>query len=471
MKHPILLLLVIFPYLLIATINLSGNSYFSSDKIFQLIGRQADTSYDSKDIEQLMSEIVDLYLSRGFLFITVQMQDISFADSVYTANISIDEGTMVRAEHFLLRGNKVTKDRILLRESRIQKDQIVTQQVIEQAERRINTKRYITSTNIAPVNPNTLLINVVEGGMTHVSAIMGYSSKQTVGKKLQGFITADFLNLMGTDRDFGIVWRNVHPKETALLKYHESGPVNLPLFADFTLSREQNVDIYVRAEIGVDIGVGFYSQNIGISLKTVDTYPKKESDVSAQSEKMIGVFFAGDYTDDTYNPTQGWELGFREYLVLVDHENTHFKRYRTETRVANYLPIGSSFALANAVTFSHLQNKYLTEYDILHLGGTFTLRGFFEDMYTGNSILYTNTEFRFLMSRYSRVFIFVDYGYAEDARPDVKSKFTDLVGMGVGLRVNTPIGLLRMDYGFRHAESSWSNPLDPLVHFGIETVF
>jgi len=465
----------------ITHLTFSGNSYFSSDKLLQLTNRTSDTTYDTPALESLLKDILALYLSRGFLFITVQLQEISNN----TATITINEGSIIRAENFLFSGNKTTKERILMRESRIQKDQTITQQVIDTAQRRINSKRYIEDTHIVPVNNNTLLINVKEGGMTHITAIMGYASKQTQGKKLQGYITADFLNLMGTDRNFGLIWRSYHPKETASLKYHESGPVNIPLFADFLLSREQYVDKYTRTEVGADLAIDFYTQNIGTSFKLVDTYPNDKlspfvgtpfmvSETNTplrQTEKMIGLFYNGDFTDDIYNPTDGWELSFREYLILLNQTNNYFHRYRTDARLANYLPIGDHFSLTNAITFSHLQNKNLTEYDLLHLGGTFTLRGFFEDMYAGNSIIYTNTEFRYLLSRYSRVFIFVDYGYVEDNRPEIKTRFTDLVGMGVGLRVNTPIGLLRMDYGFHYAEGKWSNHLDPLVHFGIETVF
>jgi len=518
----------------------SGNDYFSSDKLLQLTGRTPNTIYDIDDLEPLIKDIINLYLSRGYLFITVSLQEISHTDGVYIATIAIDEGSVIRAENFHFTGNKVTKERILMRESRIQKDQIITQQVIDTAEKRISSKRYIIDSHIVPVNNNTLLINVKEGGMTHVSAIMGYASKQTQGQKLQGYINADFLNLMGTDRNFSVAWRSYHPKEMASLKYHESGPVNIPLFADFLLSREQYIETYVRTEIGTDLALDLYTQNLGLSLRLKDTYPQKESDVPKQNEKMIGLFYSGDFTDDIYNPTEGWELYFRQYLIHVNvgtqftasntaesvgtqftasntaesvgtqftasntaesvgtqftasntqesvgtqftASNTQesvgtqftaskFIRYRTEAKLANYQPIGDSFALANSISFSHLQNKHLTEYDLIHIGGTFTLRGFFEDMYAGNSIVYTNTEFRYLMSRYSRVFVFVDYGYVEDNRPDVQNKFTDLVGIGVGLRVNTPIGLFRMDYGFSYAEGEWSNPLDPLVHFGIETMF
>jgi outer membrane translocation and assembly module TamA len=73
------------------------------------------------------------------------------------------------------------------------------------------------------------------------------------------------------------------------------------------------------------------------------------------------------------------------------------------------------------------------------------------------------------MARNSRAFLFIDYGYVEDNRIDFQYKFNDLLGMGFGLRLDTKVGLLRIDYGFHYAEKQWLKPTNGIVHFGIET--
>jgi len=453
------------------SITFTGNSYFSDSKIFQLLGRQPDDQYQLEDLEPLIADVVNLYLSRGFLFASVQLQEIKLVNDLLIAIIGVDEGVIIKAENFVFRGNKVTRDNILMRESRIQKGQVITKDVINLAERRINNKRFITSNNVLPINTNTVLINVEEAAMTRFSAILGYSSSKKVQKKVQGFVTVDLLNLMGTDRDIGFVWRSYNEKDTASIKYHESGPVNVPLTANLMLYREEVDSTYVKTEMGGDLAVDFFTQKAGLSLNLLYIYPQNESNVIKQEERMLGAFYGGNFTDDQYNPTEGWDFYLHQYLILVDKEKQNFNRYRTDARVAYYQPFSSRFTLANSVTLTHLQNKSLTEYDLIWVGGTFSIRGFFEDTYAGNNVIYTNTELRYLLTKTSRIFAFIDYGYVEDNRVDFHIKYTDLVGLGIGLRVQTRIGLLRMDYGFHYAEGEWSNPLDPMVHFGIETEF
>ena len=466
-------------------ITFTGNSYFSESKIFELINLKPDAKHDLTSLETTLKQVTDLYLSRGFLFVKVQLINIAhskkdnFLDGAdshgpLTATINIKEGRLFRTENFVLKGNDVTRDNILIAESRIQKGHIVTPDIIRLAERRISNKLYIASCNILPVNENTLLLNIVEGRMTHLSAVLGFSTSEQKRNNFNGFINGEFLNLLGTDRNLKLTWRSFDAVFTSILfEYHESGPIHFPIAADFRLYREERDSTSVRTEVGTEMYYYYKTQKYGILGGINELFPgsRRPKLLEKQTDKIIGLFWEGDFTDDFINPSTGWHMKFSQQYLFVSKESERLHRHRLESSFAYYFPLSKSWVVANTVTGKYLENKSLTEFDLIRLGGAFSLRGFYEDFYAGNTILYTNTELRLLMTRYSRIFLFFDYGYLEDNRPEFMNKFYDLYGIGFGLRADSKIGLLRIDYGFHHANGKWLNPLNGIIHFGIEASF
>ena len=456
---------------LVTNVVFVGNSYFSDSKIFELTYRREDMSFDLRELEHFIRDITELYLSRGLLFVEIQLLGIEHIDEQLTARIGIIEGAVVRAENFVFIGNDVTRQNVLITESRIQQNQIITPQVLRIAENRISRKSYILSCNVVPVNENTLLININEGRMTHLSAVMGYSTSGT--NRFHGFLNADFLNIMGTDRNLGFSWRGFEGFNSVRLSYHESGPSTVSIAGNLRLYREERDSTSVLTEADVDVYYYYLTQKVGVSTGIEELFPgsRRPQLLDKQTVRKLGVFWEGNFTDDFINPRSGWDLRFHQQMLFVRRADDSLQRYRVDMSVSHYIPLNRTFVVANTVTGMQLQNRSLTFHDLIKVGGTYTIRGFFEDTFAGNTIVYTNTELRLLMTRQSRFFLFMDYGYVEDNRPDFNNRFTDLFGFGLGLRADSRIGLLRIDYGFHHAQGRWLNPMNGIVHFGIETSF
>ncbi|MDH7569391.1 MAG: BamA/TamA family outer membrane protein, partial [Armatimonadota bacterium] len=81
------------------------------------------------------------------------------------------------------------------------------------------------------------------------------------------------------------------------------------------------------------------------------------------------------------------------------------------------------------------------------LGGAESLRGYREDQFHGSRALLLSSEFRVPFGASLQGVGFFDYGYAWSSGQGVS--LSDLKpAVGVGLRVVTPLGPLRLDYGF-----------------------
>jgi outer membrane protein insertion porin family len=105
--------------------------------------------------------------------------------------------------------------------------------------------------------------------------------------------------------------------------------------------------------------------------------------------------------------------------------------------------------------------------DQFRVGGTETLRGFREDRFPGTNQFVVNTELRVPITTALQLVGFLDTGDAwggRFARAFGDPEFEMHTGYGVGLRVSTPIGPLRLDYALAGED-------EVKFHFGIGPTF
>ena len=83
-----------------------------------------------------------------------------------------------------------------------------------------------------------------------------------------------------------------------------------------------------------------------------------------------------------------------------------------------------------------------------YMGGASTLRGYEDGQFRGNSMLRASLEYRVPLAKKVAILGFIDSGYAWDKREDSAFDLKKIqYGYGLGLRVQTPLGPVKLDYG------------------------
>lgn len=158
----------------------------------------------------------------------------------------------------------------------------------------------------------------------------------------------------------------------------------------------------------------------------------------------FGTIF--DSRDNVYDPHEGkrmsysleWGGAFGGDFDFVKLSTDYRYYYRAGGENVWALNLGAGYANGDMP----LSQRFA-------MGGSDTLRGFEDDQFRGNSMLKATLEYRFPIVKRVQGVLFTDNGYAWDKRHEdefdlglIKNSF------GVGLRINSPLGPVKLDYGY-----------------------
>jgi outer membrane protein insertion porin family len=100
-------------------------------------------------------------------------------------------------------------------------------------------------------------------------------------------------------------------------------------------------------------------------------------------------------------------------------------------------------------------------HELLAVGGASSLRGYREEQFRGTRTAVGTLEYRYLLGRHARAVVFLDVGYFYRGGPNF-AKDTKL-GYGIGLRGETRLGTISLDYGLGEGDDL----LDGKLHVGL----
>ncbi len=196
------------------------------------------------------------------------------------------------------------------------------------------------------------------------------------------------------------------------------------------------------------------AQNIGYSgdITSLPDY------ASGYNSRIIGIGASTDTTDHPFFPTEGFKndvylevgtglLGGESIFSKIEMEHSRYY----EVREGGYV-----FAVRGKG--GRLLSGDLRENELFRIGGSENLRGYSYggDGLAGDKMLLMNAEFRFpILDRVHGV-AFTDWGRAWGSEEDMN--LTELLNSyGLGMRLDTPLGLLRLDYGWGLDEEQQRN--------------
>ena len=154
-----------------------------------------------------------------------------------------------------------------------------------------------------------------------------------------------------------------------------------------------------------------------------------------------------DSRDNIYEPTRGRRISYTaQWAGHGLGGDFDFYKFTAEARM--YKKLGAKNVLAFRARGGFIQGDAPYS-QLFTLGGADSLRGYEDDQFRGKYMYNATLEFRFPIVKKVSGVLFTDIGDAWDA-PNVtwyNSKKTFNYGVGAGVRITTPIGPVKLDYG------------------------
>jgi outer membrane protein insertion porin family len=482
-KMTIVIVLVEGPIYRVGKIQITGTKVTSEQKVRALLKMKEGGIYSPKQIREDSKKIADAYGSGGFVDLQVIPTGVPAGDGRIDVHYQIQEGGPSFVQRINIVGNTRTKDKVIRREVLIAPGDVLNSVRVETTKKRLDNLGYFEKVETYPEDTGVsgrkdLNIQVQEKRTGSLNFGAGFSTiDQLVGfiEMSQGnFDLLNWPNFTGAGQKFRFRIQYGNTRKDVTLSLTE------PYFLDRKLSlggelffREADYlsNIYTQRNYGFSIEArkaiaAFTAVSLGYRLEKIELF-----DVAAGSSSQIlleqgqttkSQITAGIVNQTLDNPfltrtghrvsltpyVAGGFLGGSEQIVGASLEGRQYFHLWKDSILL------FSGVFASVDTWG--DGTRVRIYDRLFLGGSNDLRGFnYRDVSPrdingeplgGQSMASFTVEYTMPIIEKARFAVFYDTGFVNASPWDFNTS-DQVSDVGIGLRLDLPIGPLRIDYG------------------------
>ncbi|EQB64203.1 MAG: outer membrane protein [candidate division Zixibacteria bacterium RBG-1] len=471
-----------------------GNKLFSEDYLKQKIRLKANDSFTQSLLEQDIEQVLKLYDQNGYPYCQILPSELSLDEvGKVSFSLKIIEGPQVKIQKVIFEDIKESSDPILRKALGIKSGEIFSGLRVEKALKRLNKIAILNGTpsykleSTPDVQLANLRLKVKEEKNNSLEGILGYTPAPTNRKSSGawvGKINFIFNNFLGGLREAQIKWERKDLFSSNLgFSYQQRYILNLPLAAKISFWQKDQDTSYIQTSVRTEWGYSWNEHlNSALELGWERVIPEKESQgIFPISQKISwGANLDLDYLDFNYNPQKG--IYYQVQLSYATQKNQATSSYSPAKnqnhnmtsliKLQNFIPTFDQQSLMVAANWGKIKSdeKIVPLFNQFKLGGISNLRGFREDQFSGSEVFWSNLEYRFLLSQLSRFSIFTDYGYFSrytQENNNIKKIGGGKIGYGLGLRVESKIGLWGIDFGWGEADKLSQGK----IHIGVVNRF
>lgn len=443
--------------------------------------------------------IQDLYGSRGYVDFQASANTSPGGAQILNIQYSLDEGTQSYVEHINISGNVRTKDKVIRREIAVAPGDVMNTVRMDASKQRLQNLNYFDKVEVYPGDtliPGRKDVNVIVNekrtgsfnfgaGFSSIDNLLGFAEITQ-----SNFDILHWPNFTGGGQKFRLRVQYGVSRQDVILSLTE------PYFMDRKLSVGGEVfyrkasftsDIYDEKRYGFDlharkalneftaIRAGYRLENVGIENVDESASQTIKDEEGTRWESRLSTGLTIDKRDSVFLTRKGYKIDISAYVAGgFLGGDTDIYGFDIEASKYFLLPgdtiLTVNGAIGSVTTWSG--GDRVPIFDRLFLGGANNLRGYkFRDVgpkdddgepLGGNTLVRATIEYTFPVIEKVRGAVFYDVGFVNSGSykftPSKESNGSAGLNMdvGLGVRLDLPIGPVRIDYGIPISSDSFN---------------
>lgn len=499
---------------------LDGVNVVPEGEISGLLKMNAGQLFTPTGMGDDIKAVRDFYGTRGYVDTLIVPEVFPAGPGAVDLSYRIDEGVQSYVNLVNIQGNTRTQDRVIRRELAVKPGDVYDTTLVDVSKKRLENLNYFSRVDTQPTDtivPGRKDLNVIVeekrtgsfnfgAGFSTIDSLIGFAELQQ-----SNFDILNWPNLTGGGQRFRV------RAQYGILRSDFVVSLTEPWFLGYKLSA--GVEAYYR---NADFLSAVYAQeNAGFAVQTRQQVWRALSARTEYRFERVVIYDVGDDVDPLGNTVFGGFSGDGQVGdVIKDSEGTYYKSAVTgsliwDTRDSLFLTrrgelleltgfLGGGFLGGDVQDYGiSLEGaKYfplpwdliflvkgqlavvdgwgpdqsgddagygngVPIFDRLYLGGANNMRGFnfrevgpvdeYDNPIGGNSLAYLTLEVTFPIVSRVRGAFFSDAGFVNPEAYDFGTSGYN-VDIGFGLRLDLPIGPIRVDYGIPVVYDTWNGP-------------
>jgi outer membrane protein insertion porin family len=496
----------------VGTLTVEGLKVVTEPNFRKVIKDTENQVFSPQKLQKDIKAVEDAYGVAGYADAKVNVSTTPGGPGIVNLSYKIDEGIQSYVEHINISGNSQTKDKVLRREIVLSPGDVFDTVRVDISKKRLEGLQYFERVDTYASDtfvPGRKDLNVVvqEKRTGTLNFGLGFSSTDGLvgfGELNQGnFDITNWKNFTGGGQKFRIrAQLGTQTKDFSI-------ELTEPYFLDQRLALSGRLfyddssffsDVYSQRSYGFDVSLrkpitNFLAAKLDYTIQEVDIY-NLSSNISDslrnlinqegnnQLESRVTLSFTYDKRDNAYLTRTGTRIDLSGYVAGGPlGGNVQIYGFDLDASQYFHLPFDTILLLNGEVASVSNWNggSIVPIYDRLYLGGQNSLRGFkYRDVgpkdengnaIGGNTLARFTIEYTIPVIERVRFALFVDGGFVNDSSFDfspTKHIATGTNGQtfasggfnadyGFGVRLDLPIGPIRIDYGIPISKDRWSS--------------
>lgn len=461
----------------IGSITIEGDIVTDKKNIIKALDIKTKSIFDKSALRKGIAALTELYGDKGFANADFNTKtDLDTENKTIALTLEIKKGVPVYIERISIVGNTRTRNKVIRRELEFAEGDLFSSTKLKESRKNLKRLGYFENVEIekspgAASNRLKLDVDVMEQPTGAISFGLGYSTSE----KIITNASISQNNFLGTGLKLNLNGTLSARSSNYVFSITEPWLFNRPLSAGIDLfdTSKEYPDFSIDRQ-GLNLRFGFPISKRTTRGYVTYRYEKTDvTDVDANASKTIRnqegkskvssitPFIKHDSRDDIFFPTEGKIITFStEFAGSFLGGNKDYVKHEVSAVTFRSLPWDTVFSIRAILGYAYSldSEEEVPIFEKYYLGGINSLRGYesrsvgTKDSVTGEVLggdtkVLLNTEivFPILPQERFRGVVFFDIGNAFDG----SFKASELrKGVGVGIRWFSPMGPIRLEWGF-----------------------